>query len=405
MCAIVHSPYPPDTRVARETRFALECCYEVDIVAMQRHRGEPLRGIVDGARVYRLPLIHRRGAGAAAVFFEYVGFMALASLFVAVLTVRRRYRVLHVNNPPDFLIVAALLPKLLGARVVFDVHDLASDMFHMRFGTVKGSALLDRCLRAIERGAARLADVVITVHEPYRRELIRRGVPAERIEVVMNTVDEVLVPREARRRAESAFRIVYHGTITPPYGVHLLVEAFPEVLREVPTAKLEIYGEGDALPGIAARVAELGIGERVHLSGRYLPHDEIVGRIASASVGVVPNVASRLNRFALSSKLFEYVVCEVPVISADLPTLRAHFTPDEVLFFRSDDPSALANAVIRTARDPDAASHRARAAWQHYDEAYRWPLYAARYARVLNGGFQGGRETRTGRCRRRRSGR
>jgi glycosyltransferase involved in cell wall biosynthesis len=383
VCAIVHSPYPPDTRVARETRVALELGYEVDIVAMQRRPGEPLRAIVDGAHVYRLPMIHRRGAGALATVLEYVGFTTLACLIVAALNVRRRYDVLHVNNPPDFLIVAALFPKLRGARVVLDVHDLSSDMFHMRFGEAPGSALADRFLRAVEQIAARLANVVITVHEPYRRELIARGVPSERIEVVMNSVDEILVKRVTPRARDSGFRVVYHGTITPPYGVHLLVEAMPEVLREVPDVRLEIYGEGDALPAIAARAQELGVAQCVHLSWRYLPHDEVFQAIASAHAGVVPNIASRLNRFALSSKLFEYVVCEVPVISADLPTLRAHFTPDEVLFFASNDASALARALIETASDPDSAAQRARAARRHYDEQYRWPIYAARYARVI----------------------
>ena len=65
---------------------------------------------------------------------EYLGFTFLASFRAALLAVDRRYDVVHVNNPPDFLIVSAFVPKLLGARVIFDVHDLAPDMFAMRFG-------------------------------------------------------------------------------------------------------------------------------------------------------------------------------------------------------------------------------------------------------------------------------
>ena len=70
------------------------------------------------------------------------------------------------------------------------------------------------------------------------------------------------------------------------------------------------------------------------LSGRYLPQAEVLAAVQSAHVGVIPNLSSRLNRFALSSKMFEYVALGVPVVSADLPTIREHFSDEEVLFFR-----------------------------------------------------------------------
>ena len=68
---------------------------------------------------------------------------------------RRRFDVVHLHNPPDFLIVAALVPKLLGARVIFDVHDLSPEMFAMRFGDRAGARLADRVLRRVELGQLR----------------------------------------------------------------------------------------------------------------------------------------------------------------------------------------------------------------------------------------------------------
>ena len=53
---------------------------------------------------------------------------------------RRRYAIVQVHNPPDFLLLAALGPRLLGARMILDVHDLAPDMFNMRFGGRRGAA-------------------------------------------------------------------------------------------------------------------------------------------------------------------------------------------------------------------------------------------------------------------------
>jgi glycosyltransferase involved in cell wall biosynthesis len=383
LCSILHSTYPIDPRVAREVRVAIDHGFDVDIIALRR-RGEPSEELVEGARVHRLPIGHHRGANHIRVALEYLSFTVLASIRVAQLTIRERYRVVHVNNPPDFLIVAALFPKLLGARVILDVHDLSSDMFDMRFNPRRGAKLAEGLLRWLERTAARVADVVITVHEPYREELVRRGVPAEKTEVVMNSVDETLLPKRPMRRRGDLFRVVYHGTVTPSYGVQVLVDAVAKVVEGLPNIRLEVYGEGDSLPVIAERAAALGIEDRVHLSWRYLPHDEVLELVSSADVGVIPNLANRLNRFALSSKLFEYVVAGVPVISAELPTIRAHFSEDELLFYPSGDSDALARALIETAQNPDAAAKRAEAARRRY-EGYRWPVYADRYARILAG--------------------
>ena len=380
---VVHGPYPVgEPRVAREVRTALDEGYEVDVVAMRRP-GDAPEELVDGARVLRLPLDHRRGRGTLGVVWEYAGFAALASLRVATLTARRRYALVQVHNPPDFLMLAAVLPKLLGARIIFDIHDLSPDMFAMRFEGRRGAAAADRALRVIERWATRFADAVVTVHEPYRRELISRGVPAAKTSVVMNSLDERLLPPPATGPRNDGFRIVYHGSITPPYGVHLLVEAVAKITDELPDVALEIYGEGDAAPAVRARAEELGISERVKMSGRYLPLREVLEHVRWGSVGVIPNLPTRLNRFALSSKLFEYVALGVPVVVANLPTLAEHFSEQEVLFFEAGDAGALADALLAVARDGTSARARADAARRRYED-YRWPLNSRRYAALLN---------------------
>lgn len=382
LCMIVHSSYP-DVRVSREVGVALEQGYEVDIVALRCH-DEPRFEEEDGVRVYRLPISHHHGAGARSVAWEYVGFTMLAAARVARLDLQRQYSLVQVHNPPDFLIIAAAFPKFLGASVILDIHDLASDMFATRFDGWRGAQAADRVLRATEKRAAKAANAVVTVHDPYRRELVSRGVPAHKITVVMNSLDERLLPPPDCGVTSGKFRIVYHGTLTPHYGVELLVEAVARVVRDIPELELAIYGGGDSVPSIRARAAELALSERLELSGRFLPQAQMLAELRSATVGVIPNLPTRLNRFALSTKLFEYVALRVPVVCADLPTLREHFSSDEVLFFRAGDPAALAAAVREVARYPSAAAARATAALRRYDD-YRWPLNAARYAAVLNG--------------------
>jgi glycosyltransferase involved in cell wall biosynthesis len=377
---VVHGPFPHDMRVDREARAARDLGFDVELIAIYEE-GKPSRETVAGLSVTRLPIRRRIGGGAFWAVVEYIGFTALAVMVVAGRSLRRRYSIVQIHTPPDFLVAAALIPKLLGARVILDVHDLGPDMFEMRFGSGRVSRLLSKALLKIEKAAVRISDEVITVHEPYRRELARTGVPIDAIGVVMNSIDEDLLPRPLPRSTEP-FRIVYHGTVTPPYGVELLIEAMPEILSEAPAAQLEIYGTGDALPNVRRRAEELGLAERVYTTGRFDPHFVTLRAINGASVGVIPNLPTRLNRYALSSKLFEYIALNIPVVCSALPTLREHFEESELLFFEPGRHKALAAAIRAIAADPAAAASRAAAARTKY-ALYDWNVNRPRYCAVL----------------------
>jgi glycosyltransferase involved in cell wall biosynthesis len=381
LCMVVHSPYPVgEPRVAREAAAAIDAGYEVEVVAMQRP-GEPTHEVVDGALVIRLPVDHVRGAGVSRVVLEYLFFTALATGVVAKRSLTRRYDIVHVHNPPDFLIVAAVIPRVLGSRVIFDIHDPSPEMFAMRFpgraGT--GASLI---LRQLERAATAFADAVITVHHPYLRELVARGTPAHKVTVVLNSIDERLLPA-ARPRMHAALRIVYHGTVTPAYGVELLVDACARLVRHGVDLQLEITGAGDSIPDLRRRVASLGLSDCVVIEDKYLPHRAVLERVNGASVGVIPNLPTSLNRFALSSKLFEYVALGIPVVAASLPTIREYFSDDELQFFEPGNPASLAAALLAVTHDPSRAEMQARQARTRY-EAYRWEVSAREYVRILD---------------------
>jgi glycosyltransferase involved in cell wall biosynthesis len=378
---LLHDYYPEEIRVAAEARAAIAAGFDVAVLALQGD-DQPAEERIDGVRVIRLPIGHRRGAAKLTLLREYLSFTALALVRSAAHSLRHRVDVVQVHNPPDFLVVASLVPRLLGAKVVFDVHDLSPDMFMMRFDNPAGG-IVDRALTGVERLAAGAADAVLTVHEPYRQELARHGVPAEKVSVLLNSLDEDLLPTDSNPPAGAkGFRIVYHGTITPHYGVELLVEAAARARATIPGLRLDLYGAGDALPRIRERAHILGLDSMLTVAPRPLPQREVLEAVRFASAGVIPNLPLRLNRFALPTKLFEYVALGIPAVVAELPTIRAHFSENDVWFFEPGNPDSLAAALERVAADPAAASERAAAARARY-ETYRWQRYADVYTELL----------------------
>src|SRR5262249_22539563 len=146
------------------------------------------------------------------------------------------------------------------SKLVLDVHDLTPDMFAMRFPGHAGG-LVDRVLRLVERVSAAACDAVLTVHEPYRAELAAHGIPAGKVSVGVNSLDESVISDagSAPNGAGEGFRIVYHGTVTPHYGVELLIEATALARRSIPDVRVEIYGAGDAIASVVERVRANGL--------------------------------------------------------------------------------------------------------------------------------------------------
>ena len=64
------------------------------------------------------------------------------------------------------------------------------------------------------------------------------------MEIVLNSLDERLLPSPEARPLNGS-QVVYHGTVTPHYGVELLVEAAAVAMPFVPDLNVRIYGHGD----------------------------------------------------------------------------------------------------------------------------------------------------------------
>jgi glycosyltransferase involved in cell wall biosynthesis len=180
------------------------------------------------------------------------------------------------------------------------------------------------------------------------------------------------------------FEIAYHGTITQWYGVDLIVRAVAILRSDLPGVRAVVLGEGDALEEARGLARALGVADRIEFSGRYLPIEEALARVATADCGVIPNRPSVLNRFALSSKLFEYVALGIPVVVSRLETLEAHFDASEVTFFEPGDAELLAAAIQSVARSRSDARSKARAASSRA-ESYSWQVNRLRYQKVLEG--------------------
>jgi glycosyltransferase involved in cell wall biosynthesis len=233
--------------------------------------------------------------------------------------------------------------------------------------------------------ACALADAVLTVHGPYKAQLAARGAEERRIAIVMNTPEESLiagVKRSPGPPGDGEFTVAYHGTITRWYGVDLLVQAIGLLRTQGRRVRAVILGEGDQLETVRELAANLGVDDSISFSNRYLPIAEALRAVAGADCGIISNRPSEINRFILPNKLFEYVALGIPVVSARLETVAAHFDDEDLTFCRPGDPESLAGAIAWVMDERVAAIQKSVRA-QARAELYRWDRSRIRYLDVL----------------------
>jgi len=363
---LLHSEYPEDSRVRRQAEAAHRAGWDVDVFALAT-AGRPRAETVCGVRVFRSRARRTRRMSRWGLVAEYGHFWLEAAAYCMRTPV---YRTVVVANPPDFLVFATLTQRLHGAGVVLDIHDLMSDLFAVRLDKRMDSPEM-RIVAWLERASFRYADRLMTVHEPYAREVRRRAGQSLPVAVVMNSADSRLFrPREGAPERPPV--VCYHGSIFERYGVFDVLQAFARVSARFPDAQLWMLGGGDARSAVEEEARSLGISGRCLFSDGFIPAEEIAELLPSVHVGVIPNRPNLLNRYALSTKLFEYVAVGVSVVCVRLETLAVHFSEDELLFYEPGSVADLVEKLGHALDKPQEMAARARRAGQRYTHSYSW---------------------------------
>lgn len=383
-CMVVHAYYPiREPRVEREAEALAKNNYSVDVLCL-RHSFEPAFERIENVNIYRLPLKRYKKMGVIVQFFEYLYFFILTFLHLA--HPSARYDVVHVHNPPDFLIFGALISRLRGAKLVLDIHDLMPEFYLSRFNNGFMSDWFSKLLKLQEKFSCCFAHHVITVSEPWRQTLIKRGTPADKISVVMNVAGEkfragaIKVKKPATNRR---FHILYHGTLTERYGLDLALQAIAKVRHKIPELQFTIHGDGVYLDKLRNLADDLNLNDVVNYSTEFVPTEDLPNLIASAQVGLIPYRKDIFTDGILPTKLMEYVALGVPVIVARTSTIETYFDNSMVEFFTPENVDEMAASIYYLYQNRHKLPEMAKRA-DVFNQQYNWAKQAQNLIELAN---------------------
>lgn len=276
-----------------------------------------------------------------------------------------------------------------GVPVVYEVRAFWEDAA-VDHGTTRENSLRYRVTRGMETWALRRAAAVTTICEGLRSDIVRRGIPSDRVTVIPNAVntDEFpfIVARDqelaARLGLGDAFVLGFLGSFYGYEGLDMLLAAIPSVLEFEPRVRVLLVGGGVEESRLKEQARQLGIADIVTFTGR-VPHGEVARYYSLVDLLVFPRKSMRLTETVTPLKPLEAMAQGRLVAASDVGGHR-ELIRDGVTgyLFEPDRTDALALAVRRV-MDDRPRWDEVRAAGREFVESERtWQDSVARYRDV-----------------------
>ena len=203
------------------------------------------------------------------------------------------------------------------------------------------------------------------------------GVPYEKIRVIPNGIDPSIftnlkgVEEVKSRFADRGEKLVlFVGRLVVEKGVLVLLDAIPKVLQRV-DAEFVIAGDGYLRSEVVKRVAESGLGGKVHVTG-YLDTDTIRRLFLAADVCVIPSLYEPFGIVAL-----EAMAAGCPVVASDTGGLSEIIEHEKTgVKVYPNNPDSLAWGILRVLESKDLVERLKKNMREKVEREYRWSTIA-----------------------------
>ena len=297
---------------------------------------------------------------------------------------REKCDIVHLHNFSQFVpIIRAFNPKI---KIVLHMH--------CEWLTQLDQTMIENRLSQV--------DLIIGCSE-YITEKIRLLFPqfAERCQTIYNGVDVdnfVSSNRRVFANKNGVKRLMFVGRVSPEKGLHVLLEAFQEVVKRYPKAQLEIVGSASISPiefvvalsddpkvskltcfynkssyvsQLQERMLSFNIANNVTFTN-YIPHRYLINHYRQADVLVNPSFSE-----AFGMGLIEAMACQVPVVATRVGGMTEIVEEGKTgILVESGNAPELAKAILHILSDEDLMKRMRNAARERAGELFSWDKIA-----------------------------
>ena len=342
----------------------------------------------DGYRVIRTWLYATPNEGVARKTLGHLSFMASSVLLGW--RASGPADVVVVSSPTFFSILSGwLLARLKRARFVVEIRDLWPAIF-VELGVLTNRRIIGM-LERLELAAYAAADQVVVVSEGFRADLLRRGVPPEKVHTIRNGVeldrftpagDSSTEHHELRARLGAGpddCLVLYAGT----HGISQALSAVADAAAQLDgrAIRFAFVGDGADKRRLQRRITELGLRNVALLPG--VPSGEMPTLLGAADICLVPLRNVPLFATFIPSKMFEYLAAGKAVVGSVTGEAAQILAEAGAVVVPPEDSGSLAAAIAALAADPQLRAEIGRVGRAFAERSYDREALAREYRKIL----------------------
>lgn len=347
---IAYTNYSTDARVIKEAETAIKSGFQVDFIAL-KEEAKSLSEKINGVNVIKINQYQYKGKSNIRHLLSYMKFFLKCTIKTTILHIKNKYKIIHVNNMPDFLVFCAIVPKLCGSKIILDIHDHMPAILltnsNSKYNNIKYKLLLFQ-----EKLSSQFADSIITVHEPIKNDmLIKDGIPANKITVITNFADDILFHIKGNYSLNTHLKLISHGTISDRTGLD-------DVLMAIRNSKnrhklhFKIIGKGNFGNRLKQLIIELSLENIVEYEDKFYDYRELPSIIKTYHLGIASYVHSLATDYMLPVKMLEYILLGIPFITIPNKAIKYFLTGDECFFYNPVNISSLTDVLDNIIKNP-----------------------------------------------------
>jgi len=304
--------------------------------------------------------------------------------------------VVHLHDP-ELLLLVPILRLLYGhcLRIVFDVHEYFVDATAGKYWIPAWlRPIVTRLVSWLERGLVRGVDGIICVVEEQTPRYAHLHRP---LAVVRNLPKAKLFenPHPASALQTGGFNLIYVGLLLPKRNIDVLLQAMREIhqqgIRDVYLFLIGPETSSAYIQQIQDFIHQHHLEEQVRWLGP-IPHEQLKDYLAAAHAGTTPgNYTRQYKNPGLTTKLFEYLLCGLPVISVDYPHRKRYLDESNCGFaLPADDVDAHVESILWLRDHPEEACAMGTRGQAMVLDHYTWEqeknMLINFYLKLLDGG-------------------
>jgi glycosyltransferase involved in cell wall biosynthesis len=377
---LAYTFYENDNRVRRYAEALAERGDYVDAIVL-RHEGQAYNEKFKKVNLYRIQKRAFNEKSQLSYLFKILLFLMKASILLIKKQITRRYDLIHIHSIPDFAVFAAWFPKLMGAKIFLDIHDIVPELYASKFGKDEKSSLF-KSLLIVEKLSCSFASYVIIANHLWYEKIIKRSVTKEKCSVYINYPDPNIFIKKKRSRMDHKFILAYPGTLNYHQGLDIAVKAIKRLESTISEIELKIYGDGPEKKNLEILVEKLKLQDKVKFIG-LIPMEKIAQDMVNVDIGLVPKRNDGFGNEAFSTKTLEFMMLGIPIIISDTKIDKYYFNSNIVSFFKSGDVQDLSRAIFEIYRNDGERNKQSEKAFA-YVQQHSWETMKHHYYKLVD---------------------